>query len=88
MGGQAPKWVASLRSGRVLERMLSRPRAPGKRPAKVRGRRELSVLEGRAKEKTFAESIPGRLESLSGSDLEKDCFWTGLERSRNLGECN
>lgn len=77
VGRQAPKQDASVRSGRVLERMLSGPRAPGKGRPRCEGDGN-SVFEGRAKEKAHAESTPGRLEAWSGSG------WKGivLERGR------
>lgn len=64
--------------------MLSRPRAPGKRPAAVREGRELSVLEGRAKEKANAKhSWPSRV--FGWKWLEEECFVRGSKDVRLRG---
>lgn len=82
MDGPASRTRPYAEAG-VLQRMLSRPRAPGKRPAAVREGRELSVLEGRAKEKANAKhSWPSRLwVEVAGRGM----FRKGLERCETTG---
>lgn len=67
VGGQAAKGDASGRRGRLPERMLSRPRAPGERPAQVRGRRRAEGLRRASQGEGGRRSTPGRLESGAGS---------------------